>query len=113
LERPLCEMPGCEYLAEPRGDGYRRWCTSHRKNKHWSPIGRGHGLGRRLHRSQHEPCDNCGWNEAPCDRHRMIPSYGYVDGNVVILCPNCHRIVTFYGEHWIERWGLGEPTEGE
>ena len=39
-------------------------------------------------------CKRCGWSEGPCDRHRLIPEKGYVEGNVVSLCPNCHRLVT-------------------
>ncbi len=39
-------------------------------------------------------CNRCGWCEAPCDRHKKIPKLGYVKDNVVVLCPNCHRLVT-------------------
>jgi hypothetical protein len=36
-------------------------------------------------------CQRCGWDKAYCDRHRVIPELGYVEGNVLVLCPNCHR----------------------
>jgi hypothetical protein len=42
-----------------------------------------------------EPCFKCGWNESYCDRHRIIKGEDggkYILGNVISLCPNCHRI---------------------
>lgn len=39
-------------------------------------------------------CWLCGWDRAPCDRHRIIPKAGYKRGNVISLCPNCHRLLT-------------------
>lgn len=36
-------------------------------------------------------CGRCGWDKAPCDRHRIIPELGYTLENVIVLCPNCHR----------------------
>lgn len=41
-----------------------------------------------------EKCSKCGW-AGPCDLHRIHPgSKGgkYVKENVVVLCPNCHRL---------------------
>ena len=40
-------------------------------------------------------CMRCGWQEASCDTHHIIPkSEGgcYSIKNGIILCPNCHRI---------------------
>ena len=42
-----------------------------------------------------QPCWHCGW-DGPCDIHRIKSgSQGgqYEDKNVVVLCPNCHRLV--------------------
>lgn len=39
-----------------------------------------------------DKCSRCGWDKGPCDRHRKIKELGYIEGNVVILCPNCHRL---------------------
>lgn len=39
-------------------------------------------------------CELCGWNKAPCDRHRIDNKKGYFAENVKVLCPNCHRLVT-------------------
>lgn len=41
-------------------------------------------------------CSICGWNKATCDIHHILPrkSGGTDDNsNLVILCPNCHRMV--------------------
>jgi hypothetical protein len=40
-------------------------------------------------------CDLCGWDKAPCDRHRIEKLKGYIKENVMILCPNCHRLATY------------------
>lgn len=40
-------------------------------------------------------CFICGWNEATCDIHHIVPkSKGGSNDltNLTILCPNCHRI---------------------
>jgi hypothetical protein len=38
-------------------------------------------------------CASCGWDQSNCDRHRLVADGKYVPENVVILCPNCHRLV--------------------
>ena len=62
-------------------------------------------------------CSICGWNEATCDIHHIIPrkNGGSNDNdNLCILCPNCHRkvhdkkidpstlinIIDYIGEDW-------------
>lgn len=40
-------------------------------------------------------CFKCGWNEASCDVHHIVPrSKGGTNDhtNLTILCPNCHRV---------------------
>ena len=40
-------------------------------------------------------CSSCGWNEAYCDIHHIIPrSKGGTDDydNLTYICPNCHRL---------------------
>lgn len=40
-------------------------------------------------------CSICGWNEAICDIHHIIPKHkgGSEDhSNLIIVCPNCHRV---------------------
>lgn len=41
-------------------------------------------------------CMLCGWNEATCDIHHIIPKKnGGLDtnDNLIVICPNCHRKV--------------------
>lgn len=41
-------------------------------------------------------CSLCGWNEASCDLHHILPkSKGGTNNhlNLTLLCPNCHRLV--------------------
>lgn len=43
-------------------------------------------------------CSICGWNEASCDLHRIICGKDggkYKTSNLIVLCPNCHRLVHF------------------
>ena len=40
-------------------------------------------------------CFKCGWGEASCDIHHIIPKkIGGTDdpNNLTVLCPNCHRV---------------------
>lgn len=40
-------------------------------------------------------CSNCGWNEAACDVHHILPKKqkGTDDhSNLTLICPNCHRL---------------------
>jgi len=41
-------------------------------------------------------CVLCGWNEAACDIHHIVPKKkGGTDShdNLVVVCPNCHRTI--------------------
>lgn len=87
--RPRCAKPGCKALACNKGrrpNGERRYG---RHCHHHSHHGRSVGGQSKIDNST---CQRCGWNKAPCDRHRINPVEGYVPENVLILCPNCHRL---------------------
>ena len=102
--RAKCVIDGCENLAlrhHPRKDGsfsYRKLCTRHHKTKYGmstvnSKKKRKFGKVLNMDRSF---CVLCGWDKAPCDRHRI--KYGvdggkYEKGNVMSVCPNCHRLI--------------------
>jgi len=64
-------------------------------------------------------CSNCGWGEASCDLHHIVPkSKGGddTDDNLTVLCPNCHRLAhnnkltifksvsVVYGPAWREHY---------
>jgi hypothetical protein len=103
--RPRCKVSGCgepATLKQVGADGvreFRAWCYAHGNR-----VGSSNGGTTR---STGEPCDRCGWNEAPCDRHRVVANQGYTDENVVVLCPNCHREIHFWGEHLLGLQGEG------
>jgi len=107
-KRPICNVEGCNNLAEPRGEKhngeyryFRKVCASCRKKQRGQrPIGSkirrhfketpeglllsppfGKGLDTRR-------CMYCGWDKGPCDRHHKK------DGTLISLCPNCHRLIT-------------------
>ena len=74
---------------------YGKYCNKHRK----MGVGKNYSFSltknKIKHQFKNEKCSKCGWNKGPCDRHRKVPSLGYRKGNVIILCPNCHRLETF------------------
>ncbi len=103
-ERPLCSINWCKSLAGKMGKlkngkiKYKKLCESHHRKKY--------GMKRRKNEKLKlygetwnmdlSKCSICGWDKTGCDQHRL--KYGcedneYVYGNVVSLCPNCHRMV--------------------
>ena len=102
--RLKCIVKGCNNPAtqnNKRKDGsynYRKLCATHHKKKYNMPLvssslRRKYGETLKMDRSI---CILCGWNKAPCDRHRI--KYGsnggiYTLGNTLSVCPNCHRLI--------------------
>ena len=90
LENNECKIEGCNNRVRYKGlsiGGGKRYdcvCQKHHKMK----FSGDYVLASRL---PNTPCTNCGWDKAPCDRHRKDPLLGYTKENVVVLCPNCHR----------------------
>lgn len=42
-----------------------------------------------------DACMRCGWGEAGCDTHHILPKSDggeFTIENGIILCPNCHRL---------------------
>lgn len=97
--RNACEVDSCESLQRllmRDSEGRRRYgrlCDRHHRIRFNMKE---HNLKEKwIMKSKipNDKCIRCEW-KGPCDRHRMIPSDGYVPENVRILCPNCHRLVT-------------------
>lgn len=66
-----------------------------------------------IKRAEIDRCVICGWDEATCDRHHIVPtSKGGKDtlDNVVILCPNCHRKVHVKGDAFVSEGVLKERS---
>ena len=97
-----CEKEGCKRLGMPCGGGRRKkLCSKHHRLKYGMtckprPSNWHNKRGRKMEKAvlgvSKQPCSRCGWNASYCDRHRLVPSVGYVEGNVIPLCPNCHRV---------------------
>ncbi len=102
--RPKCSIGGCNNLAVKRGRlknnsiSFRKFCDRHRRERYNSPRALGVEGRRRLRKKllfPNKKCIICDW-EGPCDRHRIIFGQNggkYIKGNVVIVCPNCHRLI--------------------
>ena len=62
-------------------------------------------------------CALCGWNEASCDIHHIIPKkYGGTDShdNLIIVCPNCHRKIhtlNIYSEDFLRQYSIDKTFE--
>lgn len=92
MTRRMCDYPGCDKPGRNKGFykgaiRYDHHCERHHKRKDDLYFGR-----QRIDASK---CSVCGWDKASCDRHRIEPNKGYVKSNIAVLCPNCHRLVTF------------------
>ena len=93
MNRPICANKGCDRRVDKNGHGtgWRKLCwTCARVRNGKPPQGK-----RREARFPNKECSLCSW-KGPCDRHRIkrvSSGTGYVRGNVLILCPNCHRLL--------------------
>lgn len=92
MTRPICRIDGCKALGRNRG-------KHHGKTYYDSLCDKHHRLrcgGAIWHRKsiENNKCEKCGWNKAYCDRHRIDKEKGYYKENVIVLCPNCHRLIS-------------------
>lgn len=95
-ERKVCAYPGCDRLGRNKGFslGKRKWgkyCAWHYKKTSTKWI-KEYKNKKEL---ENKECEICGWGEAPCDRNRINSKVGYIRENVIVLCPNCHRLYHF------------------
>ena len=90
MNRPKCSIKNCNNIVTSkghRGNGkkrYRKLCSTHYKLK----------MGQ-IYNLDTSRCPLCNW-QGPCDRHRLIMGRDggrYIKGNVIVLCPNCHRLL--------------------
>jgi hypothetical protein len=90
IKRPKCSIINCNNIATSKGSKangkirFRKLCSTHYKLKQG-----------RIHDINTNRCSVCDWL-GPCDKHRI--KHGeeggkYQDGNVAVLCPNCHRLL--------------------
>ena len=92
-DRLICEYPGCTNLGRNKGKYrneriYDRFCDLHHRMRY--DKAKQHFAFKLL--IDNKKCKWCGWDKAPCDRHRIDPAKGYTKTNVIVLCPNCHRL---------------------
>jgi len=108
--RPKCKIDGCNNVAtkiynkKHKKQYYRSWC-----NKHYE-IRRGIYKKKQLQRGASHynltieeykelnvmKCSLCGWDKTTCDIHRIMSGKmggKYKKDNIIILCPNCHRLI--------------------
>lgn len=106
LVRGKCLIDGCyrkQKLAGRTKDGkprYKPLCQYHCRIKYGMPPAdevfesemiKDNWSSRA--RFANKKCSQCGWDKAYCDRHKLVKKKGYREGNVLILCPNCHRLI--------------------
>ena len=90
FEKGICVIDGCNRKQSSKGrrygiKRYSRYCA-----KHSAMDKKGLDLDTPINK-----CTICGW-DGPCDTHRIIPGKDggkYVKGNVISICPNCHRLI--------------------
>lgn len=89
--RRQCEYEDCVKLGRNKGwykgnVRYDRFCEQHHR------LRAGEGLYQGQQIIPNKVCENCGWDKTGCDRHRRVRERGYFKENVIVLCPNCHRL---------------------
>jgi len=92
--RRTCEYKGCNKPGRNKGHykgqtRYDRFCEVHHRARY--------NAEKRVYYYEKQAipnttCSSCGWDKAPCDRHRKVRAEGYVLNNIIVLCPNCHRL---------------------
>lgn len=93
--REKCTIDNCNRLQRNKGmiNGkkiYGKVCGVHHKRSN-GDTETGYHITSRIPNGK---CILCGWNKSYCDRHRLVPELGYIEDNIKLLCPNCHRLVT-------------------
>ncbi len=110
--RPICSFEGCDRPKGKRGkkrtgeQKYGKYCYRHHteiydktraeRMRKWHKLNP-HRLTyeeRKKNKLRKSACERCGWSEARCDLHRIIPGGPYTEENTITLCPNCHRVET-------------------
>jgi hypothetical protein len=96
-QRKQCCFPGCGMSGRNKGfHGGKRFygtlCERHYREKHLRDVPPTLASMKAKQAIPNSACSVCGWDKAPCDRHRIDPSKGYTAENVKVLCPNCHRL---------------------
>lgn len=99
-KRVKCFIEDCIKLGRNKGYdnfGNRVWdryCEMHHRLR--TEKGKEHikWLKAGIQKLSNKKCEVCGWDKGPCDRHRIVKEHGYKKENVIILCPNCHRLST-------------------
>lgn len=95
-----CKIENCKNLARNRGGGKRgTFCEKHHCLNYPNKF-KGNGYEKIKNRLSGVSCQRCGWGESACDLHRIIPGNEggkYTTDNIIVLCPNCHRLVHYAG----------------
>lgn len=110
MQHPICSFDGCKAKVKRTKKNnrdsywYSKFCGVHteiiggyhekaslqRKAAQW-----GVSLDE-LSEINRNKCIICGWNKTICDVHRVKSGKDggkYVKENIIVLCPNCHRLV--------------------
>lgn len=89
----MCALPGCTNMSifkrrlKSGKKAYGKLCQRHHRLK-YNMTKRRSGL----------PCQLCGWDKSYCDTHRILSGKDggtYEKHNIMVLCPNCHRLQHF------------------
>ena len=89
-----CEYPNCQKKGRNKGfykgeTRYDRFCEFHHRLRYKTENRAYYSKKQMIDNSK---CEKCGWDKANCDRHRIKAERGYFKENIMVLCPNCHRL---------------------
>lgn len=93
--RDKCKIELCQRTVMSIGNGkFAKLCRKHYKQRFgmdWSHNSK----QRRKKKIRSDRCVLCGWL-GPCEIHRIRFGHeggGYVNGNMISICPNCHTLL--------------------
>ncbi|HEC64908.1 MAG TPA: hypothetical protein ENI23_06435 [bacterium] len=106
MDKPKCKIDKCNNNAmfariNKKGERkYKKLCYGHHRKKYRmspnSKIRKNGSFTSEYYDIDTTKCSLCGWDKAPCDRHRIEMGMNggkYIKGNMLSLCPNCHKLV--------------------
>lgn len=109
----ICEKCGKEFKSLKIKKGKHIHCNDCKRNVvHYKDINNTTSIKELSKRTitkilnrANKGCSICGWNESTCDIHHIIKkSDGGTNehNNLIIVCPNCHRIIHTTNKYSIE-----------
>lgn len=103
----FCSKCNSPFLTKPAQISHEKFCGKKRGRRYkkkipveltkgraleLTPMTNAVRLTRRFLMREQFECAICGWNESKCDVHHIVSGEESFE-NLIIVCPNCHRVI--------------------